>query len=152
MPTEGIHGTFTGTENPERLESKCAIRCSEKTNVSRAMTSAKARIALNVLPIEEKQQNRAQRRRERDDRQNVDVSSSTSLSPQKPGDDQNAAEKNPAGIGPDISGLHVTQDRPPATRTALPTPLTVPSIMATSTNFHRNSRDVATMGQTMIAS
>src|SRR5688572_8967437 len=45
MPTEGIHSVLVTNWKSERLESKCAIRCSDRTNVTIAITRENMRIA-----------------------------------------------------------------------------------------------------------
>src|SRR5436190_8875897 len=107
MPTDGIHGTFTRNWKSERPELKWAIRCSERTKVTSATISEKARIARTFLRLKKSSRIAPSAGR------NVTIVSiagfSASISPQEPGDYDDAAEQEPACIGTNVSCLHVTQ-------------------------------------------
>src|SRR5690349_1595305 len=109
MPNDEIHGTSMVYWKSAVSLLKCATRCSEKTKVRSAITSAKLRI--------ERTWSRPKNKISRAPIVGVKVmivrmcalmKSITQLS-QEPGHDQNSAKQNPADIRSYISALHVTQ-------------------------------------------
>src|SRR5262245_11025913 len=105
---DGIHGRLMTNWKPELAESKCAIRCSEEMNVSTVTASENPRMALTFSRLKNSTAiPPSAGRKVTSVRMLVLISSP--MSPQKPRNDENAAEENPCRIRSHVSDLHSTQ-------------------------------------------